>query len=160
MNLIQNATGHMVFTLGGSTFRANYNNPILPIANLPSWGKPHGNGQSNSSLLYGVDSNVFDFGKHSSIRLILSNPLTLAHPMHLHGHSVWVLAEGMGKWDGKITNPRNPMRRDTFNINAGTPELPAYTVVEWEADNPGVWPFHCHVTAHTSLGFVAMMLVS
>ncbi|RDL34578.1 uncharacterized protein BP5553_07706 [Venustampulla echinocandica] len=158
MNLIQNATGHLVFTLGGSTFRANFNKPLLPLANLPGVVKTPNNGTSNETSIYAPDSNVYDFGKHSSIRLILTNPLTLAHPMHLHGHNVWVLAEGMGKWDGKVTNAKNPMRRDTFIINAGTPELPAYTVIEWVADNPGVWPFHCHVTAHTSLGFMAIML--
>lgn len=150
MNISQNATGHTVFTLGGSSFRANYNRPVLPIAN---------DATLDNSAIYPPEANVFDFKNSTSIRIVLINPLTLAHPMHLHGHNVWILAEGMGTWDGKVVNGNNPMRRDTFIINAGTPDLPAYTVIEWDADNPGTWPFHCHVSAHASLGFVSIILV-
>lgn len=80
--------------------------------------------------------------------------------MHLHGHNFWILAQGMGTWNGTIPNPINPTRRDTFIIDAGTPELPAYTVIEWAADNPGVWAFHCHISSHVSLGLNANIVVS
>lgn len=59
--------------------------------------------------------------------------------MHLHGHNFWVLAEGIGEWDGIITNPTNPQRRDTHILGAGTTEIPTYAVFEWMTDNPGVW---------------------
>ncbi len=79
--------------------------------------------------------------------------------MHLHGHNFWVLAEGIGAWDGTITNPSNPQRRDTQLMVAGTPDVPSYLVLEWAADNPGVWPFHCHSVVHVSAGLYVNVMV-
>ena len=79
--------------------------------------------------------------------------------MHLHGHQFWVLAEGIGEWDGAITNPSNPQRRDTQIMLSGSPNLPSYLVLEWEADNPGVWPLHCHIVVHVSAGLYINVLV-
>ena len=53
---------------------------------------------------------------------------------------MFVLAEGMGSWDGNLVNPQNPQRRDTQILQAN-----GYMVVQLTADNPGVWPFHCHI---------------
>ena len=41
-------------------------------------------------------------------------------------------------WDGTIVNPSNPQRRDVHMLLPGN-----YIVVQWNQDNPGVWPFHC-----------------
>ncbi|KAK5688668.1 hypothetical protein LTS10_000646 [Elasticomyces elasticus] len=67
--------------------------------------------------------------------------------MHIHGHNMQILAEGVGSWDGNITNPSNPMRRDTQIVRPN-----GYLVVQIELDNPGVWAFHCHVAWHISEG--------
>jgi FtsP/CotA-like multicopper oxidase with cupredoxin domain len=83
----------------------------------------------------------------------------MSHPMHLHGHSFWVLAEGNGEWDGTITNPNNPIRRDTIQIGAPNSVGDGYTVIEFMADNPGVWPFHCHFGDHASAGLYVNVLV-
>jgi FtsP/CotA-like multicopper oxidase with cupredoxin domain len=77
-------------------------------------------------------------GSNSSIRLVVTNNSPAPHPMHLHGHTMSVLAEGVGTWDGTITNPSNPQRRDTQQVLVG-----GYIVIQFDADNPGVWPFHC-----------------
>jgi FtsP/CotA-like multicopper oxidase with cupredoxin domain len=84
------------------------------------------------------------------------------HPMHLHGHSFWVVAEGVGEWDGVITRPENPQRRDTHIIDWGypSPGKPSYVVIDFLADNPGVWPFHCHVAWHISDGLSMNVMVS
>lgn len=83
------------------------------------------------------------------------------HNMHLHGTSdFWVLAEGMGEWDGTITNPQNPQRRDGQQLGLGTPEVPSFIVIQLELDNPGVWPFHCHLVVHASAGLIMNILVS
>lgn len=82
--------------------------------------------------------------------------------MHLHGHSFWVVAEGVGQWDGVVTRPENPQRRDTQLMDFGYP-YPAgmsYTVIEFMADNPGVWPFHCHIAWHVSDGLYMNVMVS
>jgi hypothetical protein len=56
-----------------------------------------------------------------------------------------ILAEGIGTWDGTITNPANPQRRDTQHLLVG-----GYIVIQFEADNPGVWPFHCRTYKYFS----------
>jgi FtsP/CotA-like multicopper oxidase with cupredoxin domain len=79
--------------------------------------------------------------------------------MHLHGHDFQVLATGRGTWDGTITNPRNPQRRDVQQIAAGgTVEQPTYIVLQWNQNNPGVWPFHCHIAWHLSGGMYINIL--
>lgn len=81
--------------------------------------------------------------------------------MHLHGKSdFWVLAEGIGEWDGTIRNPLNPQRRDSQQLGPGTVDVPAFIVIQWETDNPGIWPFHCHVSTHASAGLYVNFLVS
>ena len=71
--------------------------------------------------------------------------------MHLHGHNFWVVAEGVGEWDGTV-NSINPQRRDTQLIQPGVGTQRGYLVLEFNADNPGVWPFHCHIAWHVSSG--------
>lgn len=67
--------------------------------------------------------------------------------MHLHGHNMYILHEGDGYWDGhSITNLQNPQRRDVQMLRPG-----GHIVAQYDADNPGVWPFHCHIAWHLSL---------
>lgn len=120
--------------MNGESFRGNYDNPILPLAKL-----------GNVSYPNDPQWNVFNFGSNSSIRLVIRNTTPLAHPMHLHGHNFWVLAEGQGKWDGTVINPQNPQRRDVQLLPWGSPDVQAYVVIQIAADNPGVWPLHCHI---------------
>lgn len=72
----------------------------------------------------------------------------------MHGHIFQVLDEGDGAWDGTtIVNAANPQRRDTQMLRPG-----GYIVLQFEADNPGVWPFHCHVAWHVSGGLYINLL--
>ena len=67
--------------------------------------------------------------------------------MHLHGHDMYILSAGEGPWDGTtIINPQNPQRRDVQNLSPH-----GHLVMQFEADNPGVWPFHCHIAWHLSM---------
>lgn len=59
---VTNATGHNLFEMNGSTFQANYNNPILLLAN-----------QKNYSYPYDPQWNVIDFGTNSSVRIYVFN---------------------------------------------------------------------------------------
>lgn len=120
---------HNLFFMNNSTFRANYNDPALLEAKLGNTNFP-------------ASANIYDFGGASSIRLVLYNyALTGAHPIHVHGHNSYVLAVGTGTWDGTIVNSANPQRRDVQILpNAVSATAPAYIVLQFEADNPGVWP--------------------
>ncbi|KAL4189573.1 hypothetical protein AMTRI_Chr08g166010 [Amborella trichopoda] len=80
------------------------------------------------------------------------------HPMHLHGHDFYVLAEGFGNF--------NPSR-DTSNFNLVDPPLRntmgvpinGWAVIRFVADNPGVWLMHCHFDVHINWGLAMVFLV-
>ncbi|KAI9768079.1 MAG: hypothetical protein M1840_005113 [Geoglossum simile] len=135
LDLATNATGHHVWIQNGQTYRANYNNPLLLLAN-------------EKNYTFDPDWSVYNFGSNKTIRIVINNKYQSAHPMHMHGHNMYVLSEGPGYWDGKtITNPKNPQRRDTQMLRRY-----GHIVIQIDADNPGVWPFHCHIAWHMSMG--------
>ncbi|RFU26799.1 hypothetical protein B7463_g9537, partial [Scytalidium lignicola] len=139
----QNNTGHWLWFMNNSSFRADYNAPVLLLSNL-----------GNNSYPDDPEWNVYDFYSNSSIRIILNNPAPVAHPMHLHGHNFFVLNVGTGAWDDStIINPTNPQRRDV-QILPGA----GYLVLQFNADNPGVWPLHCHISWHVSGGLYVSVL--
>ena len=70
---------------------------------------------------------------------------------------MFVLDEGVGTWDGtSVVNSANPQRRDVQLLQPH-----GYIVVQIDADNPGVWPFHCHIAWHVSAGlYINLMVMS
>lgn len=140
---------HNLFYMNNSTFRANYNDPLLLEAKL---GK--------RQLDYATDANVYDFSDDQSIRLVVYNYATTgAHPMHMHGHNMYILAAGTGTWDGTVVNSQNTQRRDVQLLPNGVSDSePGYIVVQLDSDNPGVWPFHCHIAWHVSAGLYVNLL--
>ena len=152
-------------TSSNTSFRGDFNNPLLGLtyeANAASSG--NGSQAANAtysnatlgfpSYAFDPQRNVYNFGSNQSIRIIFINTLGFNHPMHLHGQTMSVLAEGTGTWDGTITRPQNPQRRDTQILQAD-----GYMVVQITADNAGVWPFHCHIGWHLSGGFLINVLL-
>ncbi|KAL1305132.1 hypothetical protein AAFC00_002057 [Neodothiora populina] len=131
-----NATGSFEWRLNNQTFRANFNSPILFSA-----------AKGNVSYPNDPQWNVYNFDKNTSVIFNLTNNTPFVHPFHMHGHNFYVLDVGTGVWNGSVRNADNPMRRDTQVV----PAL-GYAVFQMEADNPGVWPFHCHVAWHLSGG--------
>jgi len=80
-------------------------------------------------------------GTNTSVRIVMNSVgFPASHPMHIHGHNMQILAEGLGTWNGSIVNPSNPQRRDTQLIQPN-----GYLVVQFDLDNPGMWVFHCHI---------------
>ena len=75
------------------------------------------------------------------VEIVFRNTTMMSHPMHLHGH-VFQVAEINGKQiQGAI--------RDTILVP------PKATVkVIFDADNPGLWAFHCHNLYHMVAGYV------
>lgn len=136
----QNATGHSLWNIDGSSFRANFNDPVLRDAVA---------GQVD----YPENQNIYRTGDAKHFRVVVRNPGFAAHPMHFHGHNMFILAVGKGEWDGQVRRAENPARRDVAVVPAG-----GHLVVQMEADNPGVWPFHCHIAWHASGGLFANFL--
>ena len=71
INQVINSTGHKLFTMNGSPFQANYNNPILLLAN-----------QKNYSYPYDPQWNVIDLGTNSSVRINVWNNNSSPHVSH------------------------------------------------------------------------------
>jgi FtsP/CotA-like multicopper oxidase with cupredoxin domain len=70
------------------------------------------------------------------VRLRFGNLTNMAHPIHLHGHWFRVIAQ-----DG------SPLERP--QIMNTVPVHPGQTIdIDFLANNPGVWPLHCHIIAH------------
>ncbi|KIX96559.1 uncharacterized protein Z520_07825 [Fonsecaea multimorphosa CBS 102226] len=140
LNFEINATGHFLWAMDGSTFRTDYNDPILPLAIAGNDSFPE-------------EWNVYNFGSNTSFTIVVNNDSPLVHPMHIHGHNMYVLNEGSGRWDGSVVNPSNPMRRDVVQLQPG-----GYMAFQLDAVNPGVWPFHCHIAWHVSAGLYMNIL--
>lgn len=77
-------------------------------------------------------------GDRVRIRLAAIGQFT--HPMHLHGMNFKVVA-----LDGVSLPPEQQLVRNTIPVNPG--EL---VDIEFVADNPGEWMFHCHVLHHVT----------
>ena len=130
MNFTSNSSGNHIWTMNDQTYRGNYNDPLLLLANR--------NEDPNNSSIYDPEWLVYNFGSAKTVRIVLNNAYQAWHPMHLHGYHMQVIAEGDGYWDGTITNPSNPLRRDTHIIRRY-----GHLVIQFQADNPGIWPYHC-----------------
>ncbi|ETN46123.1 uncharacterized protein HMPREF1541_00307 [Cyphellophora europaea CBS 101466] len=152
LNAVFFPAGHLRYVINNQTFDSSnlYGQPLL------------------HSVLDGVttfppENHVYSTYSARIVRLVLVSEFLPPHPMHLHGHDFQVLAQGVGEWDGTITNPINPLRRDVqamhFGANASDPNIgPNYVVLQYEADNPGVWPIHCHLAWHLAAGMVTSLI--
>lgn len=78
------------------------------------------------------------------VEITYTNATSMAHPMHLHGHHVQVVA---------INNIRLPGAvRDTILI----PRKGRVTVA-FDANNPGKWALHCHHLYHMAGGMMTTL---
>ncbi|KAI1327254.1 putative extracellular dihydrogeodin oxidase/laccase [Xylariaceae sp. FL0255] len=86
---------------------------------------------------------------------IVQTTKSVAHPIHMHGHDFYVLAQGSGPYDASNTTLQmtNPPRRDTVLLPAS-----GHVVIAFYTDNPGAWLMHCHVAWHASEGFAVQIL--
>ncbi|KAK3398805.1 Cupredoxin [Sordaria brevicollis] len=165
-----NSTGNKLWFVNNETFRADFEHPLLLFTNQHEspQGQEQGQGQGQPPHAHAhaqplnLDRTTYNVGSNHSVRIIINNysfTNKSQHPIHFHGHDFWVVAEGVGKWDGVVTNTVNPMRRDTHILQLGKPDVgPGYMVMDFVTDNPGVWPLHCHLAWHASAGLFVNIL--
>ncbi|XP_021651094.2 L-ascorbate oxidase isoform X1 [Hevea brasiliensis] len=106
-------------------------------------------------------NRIYRLRFNSTVDIILQNANTMTvnnsetHPWHLHGHEFWVLGYGMGKYnmssDGKKYNLVNPIMKNTVPLHPY-----GWTALRFQANNPGVWAFHCHVESHFYMGMAVV----
>ncbi|KAK3101843.1 hypothetical protein FSP39_006762 [Pinctada imbricata] len=105
-----------------------------------------------------------------------------SHPIHLHGHSFYLLKIGFGNYrsDASFESETTDLRcsgtkqfcnsmswanptwtgNSVEGININNPILKdtvivpsgGYVVIRFKADNPGPWFFHCHIDLHNTNG--------
>jgi FtsP/CotA-like multicopper oxidase with cupredoxin domain len=90
----------------------------------------------------------FTVRRGESIRFVFRNPTGMDHPFHLHGHSFYILGK-----PGSL-NLTDPPLKDTVNVPARSD-----LVIQWVADNPGRWFFHCHIEWHLATGMARVIEV-
>ncbi len=80
------------------------------------------------------------------VRIRMTNSTMMFHPMHLHGHFFRLLLKP-GAWD----DPSAPLK-DTVGVG------PKQEIdIEFIADNPGSWFFHCHNLYHLASGMARVV---
>jgi FtsP/CotA-like multicopper oxidase with cupredoxin domain len=79
------------------------------------------------------------------VELVMRNSTMMAHPMHLHGHNFQVTEIDGMKIAGAV--------RDSVLV----PPMAVVKVV-FDADNPGLWAYHCHNLYHMEAGMFATVV--
>jgi hypothetical protein len=91
----------------------------------------------NSKVFPATDHLIVKKGDR--VRIRLANLSMDEHPIHIHGHSMWVTATDGGKIPASARWPET-----TVLVPVG-----ATRDVEFIADAPGDWALHCHRSHHT-----------
>lgn len=117
---------------------------------LVEWANPTLEMIMNNDTEYETQEAVIELPDADEwVYLVIQNTGGIHHPIHLHGHDFFILAQGSETYSSSVTlNTDNPPRRDTAMLPAS-----GYLVMAWESDNPGAWLMHCHIGWHTSEGF-------
>lgn len=91
----------------------------------------------NSVLYPKIESLIAKKGDR--VRIRLANAMMNSHPIHLHGHEFVITRRGAKKLPLTAQYTEN-----TTNVAPGETRE-----IEFVADNPGDWAFHCHKSHHT-----------
>lgn len=91
----------------------------------------------NSRVFPGVDS--MNVRQGDRVRIRLGNLTMTNHPFHLHGHEFVVTGT-----DGGWIRPEARWPEVTMDFGVGQ-----MRAIEFDATDPGDWPFHCHKSHHT-----------
>jgi FtsP/CotA-like multicopper oxidase with cupredoxin domain len=91
----------------------------------------------NSRVFPGIDVMPVRLGDR--VRVRMGNLTMTAHPIHLHGH------------DFRVTMTDGGWVPETAQFPEATTDVPvgAVRALEFMADAPGDWAFHCHKSHHT-----------
>ncbi|MGJ5007013.1 multicopper oxidase family protein [Bradyrhizobium oligotrophicum] len=91
----------------------------------------------NARVFPGIDSLPVRLGDR--VRVRIGNLTMTNHPIHLHGHKFKVIGT-----DGGWLPETAQLPETTTDVPVG-----AVRVLDFTADNPGDWAFHCHKSHHT-----------
>ncbi len=105
---------------------------------------PPGTGDFPFSTINGktgeASGRALTLRRGDKVRIRLYNASNLSHSMHLHGHDFREVAK-----NGHRIPRESQSYETTVNLAPGE-----FIDIEFRANNPGNWIFHCHVPHHTS----------
>ncbi len=117
---------------------------------LHEWFIAPGTARPNPAVM--TDFNIFTFNSRAwpgtaplvartgqRVRVRIGNLSMDSHPIHLHGYRFLCVGTDGGKIVGQGQWPET-----TVNVPVGSTRD-----IEWVADVPGDWAFHCHKSHHT-----------
>jgi FtsP/CotA-like multicopper oxidase with cupredoxin domain len=90
---------------------------------------------------------LFEVREGERYEVMMHNMTGMSHPMHLHGHYFRVVAINNQRFDGAL--------RDTVLVPTN-----ATVTIQFDADNPGTWAFHCHHLYHMNSGMMGAVAYS
>jgi FtsP/CotA-like multicopper oxidase with cupredoxin domain len=90
---------------------------------------------------------LFEVREGERYEIMMHNMTGMAHPMHLHGHYFRVVGIDGKRFNGAL--------RDTVLVPTG-----AAVTIQFDADNPGTWAFHCHHLYHMNSGMMGAVAYS
>jgi FtsP/CotA-like multicopper oxidase with cupredoxin domain len=88
-----------------------------------------------------MHDTLFSVREGERYEVVMQNQTSMAHPMHLHGHYFRVVGINGQRFKGAI--------RDTVLVPVG-----GQVTIQFDADNPGTWAFHCHHLYHMNSGMM------
>ena len=88
-----------------------------------------------------MHDTLFSVREGERYEVVMQNQTSMAHPMHLHGHYFRVVGVNGQRFKGAI--------RDTVLVPVG-----GQVTIQFDADNPGTWAFHCHHLYHMNSGMM------
>ncbi|KAJ5213423.1 hypothetical protein N7449_000592 [Penicillium cf. viridicatum] len=142
VTLSTNSESLFRWKMNGTSMQVYWDNPTL----LQIW---------NNDTSFTTESGVVVLPRANEWSyVVIETTLTVPHPIHLHGHDFFILAQGTGTYSSSdITSLTNPPRRDVAMLPGS-----GYLVVAFKTDNPGAWLMHCHIGWHTEEGFAIQFL--
>jgi iron transport multicopper oxidase len=138
--------------------RACFNGSPYIIQKVPTLYTAATVGDDNTDpRVYGpVHPFIIEYG--DIVDIVVNNKDPAIHPFHLHGHQFQVLerpGSNAGVWPGPglVELNLSPPSRDTVTVFANS-----YTRIRFQANNPGVFLFHCHIEWHVEMGLTVTII--
>jgi FtsP/CotA-like multicopper oxidase with cupredoxin domain len=126
-----------------AAFRSVYERPDIAVSRteflmLTGGGADYKWGLNGKPSMHDV---LFSVREGERYEIVMHNMTGMAHPMHLHGHYFKVVSINGQRFDGAL--------RDTVLV---PPNM--MVAIQFDADNPGTWAFHCHHLYHMNSGMM------
>ncbi|KAF2027242.1 extracellular dihydrogeodin oxidase/laccase [Setomelanomma holmii] len=118
---------------------------------MVDWSAPSLLQIAEGNATWKSDENVYLLPNANEwVYWVIDTQLPVPHPIHLHGHDFYILAQEAGETidsETTVLNLDNPPRRDVATLPAS-----GYLVIAFLTDNPGAWLMHCHIGWHVAEG--------